>query len=222
MTRPVIVLRPEPDNATTASAVEALGYAVIRLPLFAVRPLPWSPPDTAGYDALLITSANALRHGGTGLALLQRLPVVAVGDATATMARQSGFTVAVVGRHGVADAARTARANGCSKLLHLAGRDRRTDAATRSVITVYASEELPVAPERIRGCHNAIVLLHSARAARRWALLVEAAGIGRSTMDVAAVSVAVRDAAGTGWRRMLAAPLPNASSLLKMLPALAH
>ena len=43
--RRIAVLRPEPGNARTAAAVEAMGFAAIRLPLFAVVPLAWTVPD---------------------------------------------------------------------------------------------------------------------------------------------------------------------------------
>ena len=39
MTRPLAVLRPEPGNAATTQAIEALGRRAIRLPLFRVMPL---------------------------------------------------------------------------------------------------------------------------------------------------------------------------------------
>ena len=66
MTRPIAVLRPEPGNAATADRIAALGLAAIRLPLFEVRALDWAPPDPAGFDALLLTSANAPRLAGPG------------------------------------------------------------------------------------------------------------------------------------------------------------
>ena len=86
MSRPIVVLRPEPGNRVTAAAIEGRGLRAIRLPLFAVQPVAWQAPDPAGFDALLLTSANAVRHGGAGLARLLSLPVFAVGEATADAA----------------------------------------------------------------------------------------------------------------------------------------
>ena len=79
MSRAVAVLRPEPGNAATATRVEAAGLAAIRLPLFAVRALDWTPPDPAAFDALILTSANTPRLAGPGIDSLASLPVFAVG-----------------------------------------------------------------------------------------------------------------------------------------------
>jgi uroporphyrinogen-III synthase len=57
-----LVLRPEPGACATAAAARALGYPTTVAPLFRVRPLPPDPAVLAGpFDALLLTSANAVR-----------------------------------------------------------------------------------------------------------------------------------------------------------------
>ena len=48
----------------------------------------------------MLTSANAIRHGGAGLERLRSLPVHAVGEATAAAAREAGFAVAGIGEGG--------------------------------------------------------------------------------------------------------------------------
>ncbi len=76
MTRPrALVLRPAPGNARTCAALAAAGLEPVALPLFDIVPCAWVAPDPAGYDALLLTSAQAVRHAGAGLALLAGLPV---------------------------------------------------------------------------------------------------------------------------------------------------
>src|SRR3546814_3001824 len=91
------LLRPEPGNAVTAAAVAAMGLMAIRLPLFEVRAIAWAAPDPGGFDALVLTSANAVRLGGIGLDRFKALPVHAVGGATAAAAAQAGFSVVAVG-----------------------------------------------------------------------------------------------------------------------------
>lgn len=179
------MLRPEPGNAATAARIEALGLAAIRLPLFAVRPLAWTPPDAAPFDALLLTSAQAVRHAGAGLAQLAHLPVVAVGEATAGAARQAGLAVETVGQ---SDVAAAVAASGRARLLHLAGREHV--AAGAGTIAVYAAEALPIADATPLA--GAVALLHSARAARRLAEFVQRDGI--YDIKVAAISAAVRAA----------------------------
>ena len=97
MTRTLAVLRPEPGNAATVARARAAGFATLSLPVFAVVPLAWDVPDPADYDALILTSANAVRHAGAGLDRLRVLPVFAVGARTAAAARAAGFDVAQTG-----------------------------------------------------------------------------------------------------------------------------
>nr|WP_241769309.1 uroporphyrinogen-III synthase [Sphingomonas melonis] len=100
----VLVVRPEPGTARTLARLRALGVDAAAFPLFATVPVPWQAPDPAAHDALLITSANAVRHAGPTLAALAHLPVIAVGAQTAAAARAAGLAVAVVGTGGVAEA----------------------------------------------------------------------------------------------------------------------
>ena len=126
MTRLLAVLRPEPGNAATAARIEALGLRAIRLPLFAVRALDWIRPDPATHDALVLTSANAIRFGGAGLAVIRHLPVLAVGPKTAEIARAAGFDVMAVGDGDAAALIALAEARGIDRALHLA-RSRSSD-----------------------------------------------------------------------------------------------
>jgi uroporphyrinogen-III synthase len=185
VTRALAVLRPEPGNAATAARIEAIGRVAVRLPLFAVQPLAWTPPDPTQFDALLLTSANAVRHAGAGLRVLRSLPVVAVGEATARAARAAGLTVETVG---TGDAAAAVGASGRKRLLHLGGRDR-TDAGV-ATIAVYAADPIPVpTAAALAGC---VALLHSVRAARRLGELLARDGV--TDVRVAALSAAVRAA----------------------------
>ena len=216
MTKPLAVLRPEPGNTATADRVEALGLQAIRLPLFAVRALSWTPPVMADHDALLLTSTNALRFAGLDLADLLSLPVLAVGEKTAETARQAGFDVMAAGNADAAAMLVLASARGLSRVLHLGGRDRAIEPhgpVTRA-IPVYASEEVPVAAEWIERLRGATALLHSARAAARLGDLVEAHEIARSEIAIAALSPAVSAAAGTGWANIAIAAAPTDAALI--------
>jgi uroporphyrinogen-III synthase len=210
---PLAVLRPEPGNAATVGRIEALGLQAIRLPLFEVRALDWSPPDPAGFDALLLTSANAVRFGGPALELLRHLPVLAVGARTAGIARQAGFDVMAEGAADAMSLIATAEALGVKRALHLGGRERgiATGGPVALAVTVYASEALPIPPEAVRRLAGAIALLHSARAARR---LSELADTGRSTIGIAAISPAVAAAAGPGWASIAIAATPSDAALI--------
>lgn len=201
MSRPIAVLRPEPGNRVTAIAIEAHGHRTIRLPLFETRPVDWAAPDATGYDALIVTSANAFRHGGTGLVRLLDLPVWAVGAATAEAARRNGFIVAGTGDAGSAKLLAMAEGAGVRRALHLAGRERTVEPGgiVADILTVYASEPREIAPEAAAQLDGAILLVQSARAGERVRELV---GDKAHTVLVA-VSDGAADAAGTGWQQVV-------------------
>jgi len=97
----VLVLRPEPGASATASRARELGLNAIAVPLFTVEPIQWDAPEPSAFDGLLLTSANAVRHGGVQLDPLRSLKVYAVGPATAEAALGAGLDVAVAGEGGV-------------------------------------------------------------------------------------------------------------------------
>ncbi|QQV77177.1 uroporphyrinogen-III synthase [Sphingomonas aliaeris] len=212
MTRALAVLRPEPGNAATAARIAALGLTAIRMPLFEVRPLAWTPPDPDLHDALILTSANTLRHAGPGLAELDRLPVFAVGRTTADAARNAGFRVVSVGNKDAAALLAHAQTRGIARALYLGGRDRMIapGGIVATALSVYASAALLVAAKRVDELRDSIVLLHSVRAARAFADLVNA----RDQYRIAAISPAVLNAAGTGWAGAVAASEPTDDALL--------
>ena len=222
MTRMVVVLRPEPGNTRTADALRARGLEARQVPLFAVVPVYWTPPNPTGFDGLLLTSANAVRHGGAALDLFRRLPVVAVGAATAAAASEAGFAVAVTGGEDARAVVAEARDRGFARLLHLAGRERAPTQDGVEAVTVYASEAVPVPADVARSFEDALVLVHSARAATRLAELVDGAGADRSRIALVAISRAVGDAAGTGWASIAIAPEPSDSAVVAMAAASAN
>lgn len=208
MSRPIAVLRPEPGNARTAAAIERLGRTAIGLPLFEVAPIVWEPPDPRAFDGLLLTSANAVRHGGAGLDALRTLPVWAVGATTAAAAKAAGFAVAELGTQGAASLLASATTQ---RLLHLAGREHHSTKAA-ATIPVYAADAVAIAPGTIATLRGSVVLLHSARAARTFAALRP----DRSAIRIAALSAAVAEAAGDGWAIREATDLPRDDALIRL------
>ena len=215
MSRAALVLRPEPGASDTARRLRAIGVPVRCCPLFAVSPVAWRVPDAGAYDALLLTSANAIRHAD--LSGLAALPVLAVGEATAAAARRAGLRVVLTGNGGAAELVEAARTRGFARPLHLAGRDRIVLPGVDQ-IAVYASE--PVEAEGIREWAGQIALLHSARAARRFAELATRHRIDRATIDIVALSAAVADAAGGGWTSVTVASQPDDAAMAAATRAL--
>lgn len=72
MSARVVILRPQPGAEATVEAACALGLDALCYPLFSVEPMDWTPPDPAGFDALMLTSANTIRHAGRGWLAMRR------------------------------------------------------------------------------------------------------------------------------------------------------
>ena len=214
MTRPLAILRPAPGDRATLERVHAAGLAARATPLFTVGPLAWTPPDPAAFDALVLTSANAVRHGGPGLAMLAQLPVLAVGPQTAAVAAAAGLTVAATGDSDLA--ALLAGQPPQQRLLWLAGQDRTasTHPALRQVIPVYASTPRPLTAAEAESLHGSVALLHSARAAQRLGTELDHHRVPRGTVRIAGLSAAVADAAGPGWADRAIAARPDDTALI--------
>jgi len=203
----------------TAAAIEARGRRAIRLPLFAAGPIDWTPPDPADFDALIITSTNALRHGGAGLARLIGLPLYTVGPASAEAGRRMGFHLAGAGRAGSSELLTLAEAAGVRRALHLAGRERTIapGGIVAEIVTVYASDAVAVSPEQVARLSGSVVLVQSARAGARLAELVP----DRASIAIAAISPAAAKAAGSGWERVVTAASVGSEGLVDAAIALA-
>lgn len=217
---PLFVLRSQPGCDATVRTARDLGLDAHGYPLFAVRPLDWQAPPAASFDALLIGSANALRHGGSALAAYRGKPAYAVGESTAAAAREAGLEIAATGEGGLqAMLAKIAPEH--HRLLRLAGRERVTlDVPPGLEMTereVYANQPLPMPSglsDRLRD--GGIVLLHSAEAAVHFVAECERLGIARATLAIAALGPRIAAAAGHSWAAAESAPSPNDKALLAL------
>ena len=219
MTATLLILRPEPGASATATLAGARGFSTIVAPLFHIRPLAWAAPATAGIDAVMLTSANAARNAGPGLAAFRALPLYAVGAATAVAAHAIGFAEVRTGEADAATLLALAEADGRRHILHLAGREHRPLAGEDIAVTrrlVYAADATDTLATAARAAlaAGAIALLHSPRAARLFRALAEDASLVVATMKVAAISPAALAAAGDGWRASAAATVPTDDALL--------
>jgi len=208
--RQLLILRPEPGASSSAERARALGLDPIVCPLFAVEAVAWTVPDPERFDALLLTSANAPRHAGPGLAAFANLPVLAVGQATASTARARGLTVTDIGD---GDAASLLRAlPGPRRLLHLAGEHRGTATGGDMVEAVTVYRAVAIANPGLPDIANMVVAVHSPRAGARLAELI--AERGRTA--VAAISEAAAAACGPGWEKLGWPSEPSDSTLLAL------
>ena len=201
---PVLVIRPEPGNAATVAAAQALGLDARGFPLFDMAATPWSVPDPAPYRALLAGSANVFRLGGAGLARLTGLPVHAVGAVTAEAARSGGFAVEAIGEGGLQP---MALALPPGRYLRLAGEKRVPLALPEGVevddVVVYAAAGLPMPRALVEALAGpAIVLLHSGEAAAHFAAESARAGVMRAHIALGCLAPRIGLMAGDGWQSL--------------------
>jgi uroporphyrinogen-III synthase len=183
--------------------------------LFRVEPLDWKVPDPTHYDALLLTSTNAVRHAGPKLAMLASLPVLAVAQSTAAAAQGAGLNVKTVGCGNVSDLLSALPAS--LRLLHLAGEDHRPN-AEESIERRITYRSAPISDPNLPLLDGLVVAVHSARAGTRLSELAEE----RGAAIIAAISDEAAAACGDGWAGITVAAEPNDKSLLALAAGLCH
>ncbi|MFT4025249.1 MAG: uroporphyrinogen-III synthase [Novosphingobium sp.] len=213
----LVVIRPQPGADATLAAAAALGLAARAFPLFEVEPVAWEAPDPADIDALLVGSANALRHAGIALERFRDKPAHAVGQATAAACRAAGLTVAATGSGGLERVLADIR--GPARLLRLAGREHVALSAPPGVElverVVYASNPQPLPPalaELLRA--PAVVMLHSATAAQHFAAECDRLAVDRARIGLVTIGPRVTAACGPGWAALATAATPDDAALL--------
>ena len=211
-----MLLRPEPGLSESMERAGKLGLDAIGRPLFRIEQIEWSVPEASDYDALLLTSVNAVRQAGPGLERFCDLPAHVVGEATAAAARNAGLRVVNTGWAGAAELLATLPPS--ARLLHLTGEHRspRDQGYRIDTRVVYRSAliEDPVLPP----LEGLVAAVHSPRAAARLAELAPT----RDRTAIAAISGAAAEACGPGWERVEVPARPDDISLLAVAAMLCH
>lgn len=210
----LLILRPQPGASETAARARGMGLEPVVAPLFEIRAVDPGPVGPADYDAVLLTSANGARHSPPGLT---GLPCFAVGERTAAAASRAGFSDIRIGPGDGAAATAMIAASGLERVLHLCGRDHHPLVQTGASIegrVVYAAEPTPAEP--FEGA--AVAMIHSPRAANRFAQLVR----DKSSIALAAISAAASDSAGEGWAAKAIAAEPRDQALLELAAKLCN
>ncbi len=237
----VLVTRPHPDDETTAVALRAKGYEVLRAPMLRLEPVAFQDDMNARYGAVIVTSANALRSIEPHLKghRLLELPLFVVGQQTAVAARRAGFTD-VISAEGDAAGLRdlvlakvkAKQLKKASTLLYLAGADLARDLAGElgehglRVVTQTTYKMSPVAslPREVCDAFAAnrieAVLHYSRRSVRAFLDAARAGGVEISALAIpqccisAAVASVVRDAGAT---QVMVAASPDENALFEAL-----
>lgn len=213
---PLIIARPEPGNSETARAARALGLNIVACPLFEMQPLDWNADNSEAYDALFITSFNALRAAGQELARYKHLPLYAVGSASGAAARAIGFSTVIEGSADGAALADLSAANGHHRLLHLVGNPHKPivhPSLRFDVRCVYDMSDLPVPQVLVDALDGpCVVLAHSPRIAKRLAALTP----DRRQCHMVAISEQTASAAGQDWASCLWPDQPDSAAMLQL------
>jgi uroporphyrinogen-III synthase len=232
----VFVTRPSQDSDKTAHELRAKGYEVLVAPTLRLEPLPFHDDHEATYDAVIVTSANAVRavKDDPALAPLLNLKLFAVGDASADVARQTGFTK-VVSANGDGAALRdlvAAKLKKGSTLCYLAGADLGRDLTAElgehgyTVITHTTYRMMPVLnfPAEVTAVFNAdgieAVLHYSRRSARAFVEAVQTSGI--EILALALPQVCISQAVASilreaGASRVIVAQTPDENAIFDAL-----
>lgn len=219
MTRPLVIIRPEPGSSQTAALAADKGLTAHCFPLFNAFALPWDAPESARYTGVIMTSASAARFAGSKLADYLHLPLYAVGDVTAAAAKDAGFGSVVSGDGDVNRLLGKVATLGHHRMLHIAGADfhpYEPHGLEIDRVAVYKAELLPppaALDDMLR--EHAVVLLHSPRAAAQFAKHVDEREIDRSTIAIIAISANAAAAAGQGWQKIVVSVYPRDDALVQ-------
>ncbi|EJN06986.1 uroporphyrinogen-III synthase [Bradyrhizobium sp. YR681] len=252
----ILVTRPHPDNEATADNLRARGHVVLLAPVLKFEAVAFHDESEANYSAIIVTSANAIRAvspqlqdldlkklglrdlGLKNLGLLE-LPLFAVGEHTATAARDAGFAKVIVAggdaaalRDKVVQSAREKVLKRKSTLLYLAGADLSRDlggelgAEGFNVVTQTTYRMAPVKHLPREVCegfaaHGVEAVLHySRRSARAFLEAARDEGVEISALAIPqcclseTVAAVLRDA---GASQVLVAASPDENALFDTL-----
>ena len=228
----VLITRPEPGAGETAARVAALGLRPVIAPLLEIRLARPHLPPPSRLQAVLVTSGNAVAALPDSY---RDVPLLAVGDATASRARDAGFG-RVLSADGDARAlagltARACQASGLPLLVASARRQgdelaadlrRRGFRVMRRV--VYAAVPVASLPEPARDALAAgtvrAALFFSAETARHGVRLLRRARLHAALGQVDALAIGQPAAValqGLHWRRIRVATQPTQDAMLALL-----
>ena len=104
------------------------------------------------------------------------------------------------------------------RLLHLCGEQHKETEATHAITRIVVYRSRPVEAPDLSLAAGSVALIHSPRAARRFAELAEE----RDSIVIAAISQTAAEAAGTGWKAIRPADRPTDEALLALAARLCN
>jgi uroporphyrinogen-III synthase len=232
----LLLTRPETESDALKEALVAASHDVLQEPLLTIEIL--APlPSLADAQALIATSRNGLQALASApiAAEVLRLPLLAVGPATAALARSLGFTTVLEGPSGAAELVNVIRERvdpAGGPLVHLAGDTLAFDLKgaletlgfTVRQETVYRSRPAEKLGRKVadalRMGHLDGVILMSPRTAKIYARLVSQGGLSGAVASVTHYCLSeavVRELGLLGTVRHKVARSPNSQEMLALV-----
>ena len=229
-----LVTRPRDDAESTATLLRQRGFEVVIEPLLDIVPIPGAVVDGAGVQGILVTSANGIR-ALAGVLADRDLPVWAVGDASARVARELGYSHVESAGGDVATLAALVKARvkaQAGALLHAAagavagdlGGDLAAAGYEVRRVVLYqahtATEPSPALAQSLRDGRLDAALFFSPRTAATFARVLEAAGLSQACgrMTAFALSPAVAgELSALKWGAVVTAAEPTQAALFAAL-----
>ena len=229
-----LITRPREDAVALAEALAARGLGVVSEPLLDIVPVTGAEMDVTGAQGVLATSANGVR------ALAARwseraLPVWAVGESSARVARELGYEQVKSAGGDVEDLARLVGER-CrpedGALLHAAGTVTAGDLAGRLAaggfvvrrLVLYQARPATVLSSGLVGALETgriqVALFFSPRTAATFATLAIEAGLASGLAGIAAYALSpavARELADLPWSAVRVAEAPTQAALLAAL-----
>lgn len=242
----ILVTRPAPDHITTASTLRGKGFDVLLAPMLRFEPIAFEPESNAQFDAVLVTSVNALRALAETSARQRWLttPLYAVGERTAQAARDLGFaSVMAASGDGAslrdlvvaqmrAKALKRTALNTSARLLYLAAADRAVNLDDELspfgfevvTVTTYRMIATPDLPADVCDAFTAgridAVLHYSGRSAHSFVAAARAAGLEIMALSVPHCCISANVAAvlrEAGATQVAVAVTPDEDALFEAL-----
>jgi uroporphyrinogen-III synthase len=226
-----LITRPRAEAEALAALLGERGIEAVIEPLIEIAHDVAAVPDLSGVQAILCTSANGVRALARASSE-RKLPLFAVGDATATRARSEGFLRVESAAGDVDDLAYLVAQRlkpQAGRLLHVAGSAVAGDLATALAAEGFTVERAVLydaspavsltatTAQSIAGGEFAFALFFSPRTAAVFARLAEEAGVEAGLRSTVAVSIsAAADAmlADLPFRDRVIAAAPTQAALV--------
>lgn len=232
----ILVTRPEPEASRTAARLEEMGHQALIEPVLVFERVENAQAPEGSFDAIAVTSANAMRASDNSDAFrhLLTVPVFAVGARTAEAAKAAGFERVT---YSTGDAAELAalmreRLSPGARVVHLSGEQRAQEFSallapagihviTRALYRMRAATEFSAkAAEALSQDRVQAVLHYSPRSAAHFVTLMQRAALAGklSLLRHFCLSSAVAAPLLAAGARPETAVRPDENTLLSMIP----